>query len=135
MFRVFACLTEQHDWRLVLLAGLVCFLSSLVAISLFRRAGATRAQARAGWIATAGVAAGSGIEQESGAWRKSCRGRALWRTVAHREGFGPRPSTGQHVTGDEADAWLSQPEAGEDVEPPSPEEQGAFQWRTWISTL
>src|ERR1700736_5372265 len=61
MFRVFTCLTEQHDWRLVLLAGRVCFLWSLVAISLFRRAGATRPPARAGWIATAGVAAGSGI--------------------------------------------------------------------------
>jgi predicted transcriptional regulator len=28
-------------------------------------------------------------------------------------------ATGQHVTGDEADAWLSRLEAGEDVEPPS----------------
>ena len=53
MFRVFTCPTEQHDWQLVLLAGLVCFLSSLVAISLFRRAGATRGRARAAWIATA----------------------------------------------------------------------------------
>jgi PAS domain S-box-containing protein len=61
MFRVFTCLTEQHDWRLVLLAGFVSFLSSLVAISLFRRAQASRGRVRAAWIATAGVAAGSGI--------------------------------------------------------------------------
>jgi PAS domain S-box-containing protein len=61
MYSAFTCLTEQHDWRLVILAGLVCFLTSLVAISLSRRAGATRARARAAWIATAGVAAGSGI--------------------------------------------------------------------------
>src|SRR5882757_8392989 len=61
MFRVFTCLTEQHDWRLVTLAGVVCFLTSLVAVSLFRRAEASRGRARAAWIATAGVAAGSGI--------------------------------------------------------------------------
>jgi predicted transcriptional regulator len=29
-------------------------------------------------------------------------------------------ATRQHVTGDEADAWLSRLEAGEDVEPPPP---------------
>jgi hypothetical protein len=29
-------------------------------------------------------------------------------------------ATGQHVTGDEADTWLSRLEAGEDLEPPSP---------------
>jgi predicted transcriptional regulator len=29
-------------------------------------------------------------------------------------------ATGQHVTGDEADVWLSRLEAGEDVEPPVP---------------
>ncbi|MGJ5175673.1 CopG family ribbon-helix-helix protein [Bradyrhizobium oligotrophicum] len=29
-------------------------------------------------------------------------------------------STGLHVTGDEADAWLARLVAGEDVEPPSP---------------
>jgi predicted transcriptional regulator len=29
-------------------------------------------------------------------------------------------ATGQHVTGDEADVWLSRLEAGEDVEPPAP---------------
>ena len=32
MFRVFSCLTTEHDWRLVLLAGLVCFAASIVAI-------------------------------------------------------------------------------------------------------
>jgi predicted transcriptional regulator len=29
-------------------------------------------------------------------------------------------ATGLHVTGDEADAWLSRLEAGEDIEPPPP---------------
>jgi NO-binding membrane sensor protein with MHYT domain len=61
MFRVFTCLTEQHDWRLVTLAGVVCFLTSLVAVSLFRRATAACGRACTAWIMTAGVAAGSGI--------------------------------------------------------------------------
>ena len=61
MFRVFSCLTEAHDGRLVVLAGVVCFLTSLAAISLFHRARATRGGTRAGWIVTAGTAAGCGI--------------------------------------------------------------------------
>jgi len=61
MFRVFSCLTAEHDLRLVGLAGLVCFLASLAAINLFHRAVATRGRARALWLATAGAASGCGI--------------------------------------------------------------------------
>src|SRR5258708_5574377 len=61
MFRVATCLVQQHDWRLVALAGLICFLSSLAAISLFCRARATDGRRRAIWLISAGVAAGSGI--------------------------------------------------------------------------
>ena len=38
MFRVLTCLTTEHDWRLVIVAGVICFLSSLVAVNLFHRA-------------------------------------------------------------------------------------------------
>src|SRR3569833_659134 len=61
MFRVFSCLTVEHDWRLVLLAGLVCFVASIVAVSIFHRAIATRARTRLIWIAIAGAAIGYGI--------------------------------------------------------------------------
>jgi methyl-accepting chemotaxis protein len=61
MFRVLDCLTTEHDWRLVVVAGLICFLSSLAAINLFHQARATAQTARANWIVAAGVAAGSGI--------------------------------------------------------------------------
>ena len=61
MFRVFSCLTGEHDLRLVGLAGVVCFLASLAAINLLHRAAATRGRARAGWLATAGAASGCGI--------------------------------------------------------------------------
>src|SRR5262249_19575181 len=60
MFRVFNCLTSEHDWRLVIVAGIVCFLASLTAISLFNRARATAGRVRAAWIVAAGAAAGCG---------------------------------------------------------------------------
>src|ERR1700743_1429022 len=61
MFRVLNCLVTQHDWRLVVLAGIVCFLASLTAITLFNRARSTSGSARAIWIAAAGAATGCGI--------------------------------------------------------------------------
>ncbi|MBB4374788.1 diguanylate cyclase (GGDEF)-like protein [Bradyrhizobium sp. cir1] len=61
MFRVFSCLTAEHDWRLVVLAGLVCFVASIVAVSIFHRAIATRVRTRWIWIAIAGAAIGYGI--------------------------------------------------------------------------
>jgi methyl-accepting chemotaxis protein len=61
MFRILSCLTTQHDWRLVVVAGLVCFLASLTAITLFNRARSTGGRVRATWIAAAGAATGCGI--------------------------------------------------------------------------
>jgi methyl-accepting chemotaxis protein len=61
MFRIVACLTTEHDLRLVIVAGIICFLSSLVAINLFHHARATTQTARTAWIMGAGSAAGSGI--------------------------------------------------------------------------
>src|SRR5712672_1083115 len=61
MFRVLTCLEGEHDWRLVVLAGAVCFLASLTAISLLLRARATHGGTRALWLVTAGVASGCGI--------------------------------------------------------------------------
>ena len=61
MFRVLTCLTTEHDWRLVIVAALVCFFASLAAISLFNRARATTGSPRLAWLAIAGAAGGSGI--------------------------------------------------------------------------
>jgi NO-binding membrane sensor protein with MHYT domain/methyl-accepting chemotaxis protein len=61
MFRIYNCLTTQHDWRLVVAAALICLLASLVAFSLFQIARLTVGRQRIGWIALAGVAAGCGI--------------------------------------------------------------------------
>src|SRR5215475_1372618 len=61
MLRVLTCLTTEHDWRLVVLAGLVCFFASVAAVNLFHRARQTQGRARATWLITAGAATGCGI--------------------------------------------------------------------------
>jgi diguanylate cyclase (GGDEF)-like protein len=61
MFRVLSCLTVEHDWRFVLLAGLVCFVASVVAIHIFHRAISSQSRTRLIWIAIAGAAIGYGI--------------------------------------------------------------------------
>jgi methyl-accepting chemotaxis protein len=61
MFRVLTCLTTEHDWRLVIVAGVLCVIASLTAISLFNRARASAGRTRAAWIVAAGVATGCGI--------------------------------------------------------------------------
>jgi diguanylate cyclase (GGDEF)-like protein/PAS domain S-box-containing protein len=68
MLRVYACLTEQHDLRLVVLAGLICLFATYTAFSLMARAGAhptrrrnKRDRTQFAWILGAGFAAGSGI--------------------------------------------------------------------------
>ena len=61
MFQVFSCLTNDHDWRLVVLAGVVCLLASITGIALFKRARASAGSARLKWIVGAGAATGCGI--------------------------------------------------------------------------
>jgi NO-binding membrane sensor protein with MHYT domain/methyl-accepting chemotaxis protein len=60
MFQVYSCLTTQHDWRLVVVAGLVCLLASITGMSLFGRARALSRRARLVWIVGAGAATGCG---------------------------------------------------------------------------
>ncbi|QPF84976.1 EAL domain-containing protein [Bradyrhizobium genosp. L] len=61
MFRILTCISGEHDWRLVLLAGLVCFVASVAAVNIFHRATAVQARTRLIWIAIAGAAIGYGI--------------------------------------------------------------------------
>jgi NO-binding membrane sensor protein with MHYT domain len=61
MYRVLTCLTTEHDWRLVVLAGTVCWLASAAAISLFHRARASRGRTRAIWIGLDAAVGGCGI--------------------------------------------------------------------------
>ncbi|MBK3665818.1 EAL domain-containing protein [Bradyrhizobium diazoefficiens] len=61
MYQVLYCLTDEHDWRLVVLGGAVCLLASAAAISLFHRARAAHGSARLVWITLDAVVAGCGI--------------------------------------------------------------------------
>ncbi|MDO8878490.1 MAG: MHYT domain-containing protein, partial [Pseudolabrys sp.] len=61
MFQVFTCLTTEHDWRLVVLAGLVCLIASVTGLILFKRAQATIGRSRLLWVLGAGASTGCGI--------------------------------------------------------------------------
>jgi NO-binding membrane sensor protein with MHYT domain/methyl-accepting chemotaxis protein len=61
MFRVLTCLVTEHDLRLVVVAGVICFFASLAAINLFHRACAASPRARVVWLVAAGAATGCGI--------------------------------------------------------------------------
>jgi diguanylate cyclase (GGDEF)-like protein/PAS domain S-box-containing protein len=60
MLRVYACVTGEHDFRLVLVAGTICLLAAFTAFSIFEQA--RRAERRRwAWTALAGFVAGTGI--------------------------------------------------------------------------
>jgi diguanylate cyclase (GGDEF)-like protein len=61
MYKVLTCLATEHDWRLVVLAGVICWLSSAVAISLFHRAKASQGRSRAIWVGLDAIVGGCGI--------------------------------------------------------------------------
>jgi len=58
MFRILTCLTAEHDWRLVLLADLVCFVASIAAVNIFHRATASR------WVNAARDALGEHLREQ-----------------------------------------------------------------------
>lgn len=61
MSQIYNCLTTQQDWRLVVVAGLLCLVASLVTITLLRRASAAAGQSRVMWLTIASAASGCGI--------------------------------------------------------------------------
>jgi diguanylate cyclase (GGDEF)-like protein/PAS domain S-box-containing protein len=61
MYKVLSCLTNQHDYRLVLLAVLICATATFTAFHIYSRARQSEGPKRFGWIFLTGVAAGSGI--------------------------------------------------------------------------
>ncbi|PLR27686.1 bifunctional diguanylate cyclase/phosphodiesterase [Caulobacter zeae] len=61
MLKVLTCLTGQHDFRLVLVAGLVCFAACFTAFRLFSRLRGARGLVRGAWLLLTGLVAGSGV--------------------------------------------------------------------------
>jgi NO-binding membrane sensor protein with MHYT domain/signal transduction histidine kinase len=61
MLRVYGCITEQHDLRLVFVAGMICLFACFTAFSLAERAQTAKGLVRHGWLAAAALVTGSGV--------------------------------------------------------------------------
>ncbi len=62
MPKVFACISQQHDIRLVVLAGVLCVLACVTAFNLMARSdGARSGRDRGLWVAGAAVVSGGGV--------------------------------------------------------------------------
>lgn len=59
MMSVALCIAQDHDWRLVVLALLVCLFGSAAAVQLFGRIGTSVGPSRTGWIGLTAVATGT----------------------------------------------------------------------------
>ena len=60
MLRVYACIVQEHDFRLVLVAGIICLLAAITAFSILEQARAAGSR-RAAWLALAAFVSGTGI--------------------------------------------------------------------------
>jgi PAS domain S-box-containing protein len=61
MFNVLLCMSGGHDWRLVVIAALVCIPATLATFFLYAKALSLPAPGRRIWLLMAGIVAGSGI--------------------------------------------------------------------------
>ena len=61
MFSVIACIRNDHDIRLILVAAVICLIGSLATMLLFARAQECRSDHRRYWITAAAFASGVGI--------------------------------------------------------------------------
>ena len=61
MLRVYACLTEQHDLRLVSLAGLICIAACLISMNLFAHANGAERGRPLSWLLGAATVFGAGV--------------------------------------------------------------------------
>jgi len=61
MIKLYECVTQQHDPRLVVLAVLICFWGCFTALSLLSRAKRPDGSVHAMWLTFAAAAGGAGI--------------------------------------------------------------------------
>ena len=60
MLSVYSCIVEDHDFRLVAVAGVICLLAAVTAFSILEQARAAGAR-RAAWLGLAAFVSGTGI--------------------------------------------------------------------------
>jgi diguanylate cyclase (GGDEF)-like protein/PAS domain S-box-containing protein len=61
MDKIIACLVNEHDYRMVLVAGVVCFLAALTSFRLYSRMNGARGLVRGAWLLLTALVAGSGV--------------------------------------------------------------------------
>ncbi len=61
MLKVYECVTEAHDLRLVGLAAFICILASLAAMNLLRHARRSTGRMQLVWLAVSAISTGFGI--------------------------------------------------------------------------
>ncbi|MDM9626979.1 EAL domain-containing protein [Rhizobium sp. S152] len=61
MFSVLACIRDNHDWRLIVAAVIVCLIGNLAAMLLLFRAGECDPGQQRSWMAASALACGVGI--------------------------------------------------------------------------
>ncbi|MDP3801404.1 ATP-binding protein [Brevundimonas sp.] len=61
MINVFLCIATEHDWRMVLVAALVCAVATVATFFLYSRVPGFPMWRRWAWLAMTGLVAGSGI--------------------------------------------------------------------------
>ena len=61
MLKVLSCLAFEHDYKMVVVAGVVCFCASVTAFRLYSRLRGSRGMVRMAWTLLTGLVAGSGI--------------------------------------------------------------------------
>ena len=60
MLRIYTCIAEDHDFGLVVVAGVICLLAAITAFSILEQARAAGSR-RAAWLALAAFVSGTGI--------------------------------------------------------------------------
>ena len=61
MLKVLNCIGTQHDVRLVVVAGLICFAACFTAFRLYSRMRGAKGVVRGAWLLLTGLVAGSGV--------------------------------------------------------------------------
>src|SRR6185369_5962829 len=61
MLRIYTCITQDHDLRLVVLAGLICLFACYTGFSLITRASGAAQRARLSWLLGAAFSLASGV--------------------------------------------------------------------------
>ncbi|HEV2745837.1 MAG TPA: EAL domain-containing protein [Allosphingosinicella sp.] len=60
MLRVYSCIAHEHDWRLIVVAGIICLVAAFTAFSILEQARLAHRR-RPAWLAAAGFVSGTGI--------------------------------------------------------------------------